>query len=269
MSLFLESIQQSPIDLELSDDEDDHELSGEEVPLSPPIETPLIEERQRQSHCMRLWKCREWISQLNEENLVTGDVVISASESGVVVRNRSLQFTVSLNGLDIVFPGQLFHVYEQERVPSDVRELYLAAQGMIESWRSRVVRLSMETDEVECSLMDDVYPPRTFLAEYKLSVLLKALKLQGGVLYISTLTRTVSVPISILEDEANGKIGRLITSIAPELSIVDIDSIYEEFVQLRSMSLEEDKRMRNTQTQRSARGQSADISTIDITVSGG
>jgi hypothetical protein len=118
--------------------------------------------------------------------------------------------------------------------------------------------------------MDDVYPPRTFLVEYKLSILLKSLKIQSGILYITTITRTVSLPISILEDESEGgKISTLITSIAPELSIIDIDKIYDEFVQLRRLCIDEEKRLRIEASKQTIRRDSPDISTIDITVSGG
>jgi len=294
MSIFFESIQQSPIDLELSEEEEGLVgISGEEIPQSPPIETPLIDEAvqlTRRPHRMRLWRCREWISQLGDDGFVSDDgrvmLMAAPDSSGVIVKKlcaKPQSIIVSLSGLEIATPGDdfdfagssgaseghKFYVYEPDRIPDDIRELYLMGQSAIETWRSRVVRLSLETEEVECSLMDDLFPPRTFLAEYKLSLILKSLKVQCGILFVTTLNRTISIPVSILEDERDGKIANLITSLAPELSIVDVDRMYSEFVQLRRMCIDEDRRVRSETSKKSIRGESADISTIDITVSGG
>ena len=267
--MFIESIQQSPIDINLSASESPPLMSSivsEENPLSPPIETPLIASPGTR---MRVWKIKDWIHQLVEP-LVDGVIVVErcADGSSVEVRSRNGTSSIRVAGIEIHHGfGEPAKVFEETGIDTWVKDLYLQGQFVIENWRSRIVRLSLDTDDVECSLMDDVYPPRTFLAEYKSSVLLKSIKVHDGMLFLSTLTRTISVPVSLLEDEPDGKVSQLLCSAAPELTVLDIDGIYDQFVELRRMCIDEDKRLTNQN--RVNRGESGDLSTIDITVGGG
>ena len=266
--MFIESIQQSPIDLNLSNCESPPLMSStvsEENPLSPPIETPLINTPGTR---MKVWKIKDWIHQLVEPLMDAGSVVVERCADGLSVEVRSGNGTcIRVLGIEIFYGSDKAKVFEEDRVPDWVKQLYLQGQTAIERWRSRIVRLSLDTDDVECSLMDDVYPPRTFLAEYKSSILLKSVRLHDGMLYITTLTRTISVPVTLLEDEPDGKVSQLLCSAAPELSVLDMDSIFDQFVLLRRMCLDEDRRL--SEENRPSRGESGDLSTIDITVGGG
>jgi hypothetical protein len=267
--MFIDSIQQSPIDLDFSS-ESPPPLShvSEENPLSPPIETPLI------SSCvtsrMKFWRIKDWIHQLVEPLVsVEGNVSVGRYSDGmsVEVTNRITGCCIRVIGADIFWDNCCARIHEEDKIEQSVKELYVRGQVLIEQWRSRIVRLTLDTEDVECSLMDDMYPPRTFLAEYKLSVLLRSIKLHEGILCISTVTRTITVPVSLLEDEPDGKVSELLCSAAPELSVIDMDNVLEQFIQLRRMCIDEDKRM--FEQERVIRGESGDFSNIDITVGGG
>ncbi len=274
MSLIERSIQASPIDPTLFDHFSSSESSSdgivddlipcssspEDLPLHPPIETPLIP----QSTSPRLWNYRHWAHQLPYlgENLS-----IEQTRAGgiqVMVGNRKL--FIGSNGLTVEYNHQQFS-FRPNEWPKELRDLYLVAQEEIEKWRGRVVRLSMENADFECSLMDSPLPPKTFLVEYKNSVLLKSIKVHNGCVYFETPARTVSLPVHVLEEDHAGKVSDAIAQVAPELTVIDINSLYEEFVQLRGMLLDEDKRL--AQQRRTTRRESDDITTIDITLGAG
>ena len=271
--MFIESIQQSPIDLDFSSESPPLMSShvSEENPLSPPIETPLIVSLS--SEKIRFWRIKDWVHQLVEP-LWSEDRTVSIERcsdglSVEVTNSRSGGLSLRVVGMEIFWNNGTARakIHEEDKIEQWVKELYLVGQGIVERWRSRIVRLSLDTDEVECSLMDDLYPPRTFLAEYKQSMLLKSIRLHDGILYIVTLTRTITVPVSLLEDEPEGKVSELLCSAAPELSVVDVDALYKQFIDLRRMCIDEDKRI--AEQELTSRGESGNLSTIDITVGGG
>jgi len=267
--MFIESIQQSPIDLDFSSESPPLMSSNvsEENPLSPPIETPLISLSVGQR--MKFWKIKDWIHQLveplfNEDRSVTVGRCSDGMSVEVTSRGGS---SLRVVGMEVFWNGMHARIHEEDKLEQWVKELYLRGQGLIEQWRSRIVRLSLDTDEVECSLMDDLYPPRTFLAEYKQSMLMKSIRIHDGILYITTVTRTITVPVSLLEDEPDGKVSELLCSAAPELCVVDVDDIYRQFIDLRRMCIDEDKRI--FEQEHASRGERTNVSTIDIAVGGG
>ena len=268
--MFFESIQQSPIDLELSSQSPPllmmNSQVSEENPLSPPVETPLIN---MVGSRMKYWKSKEWIHQLLSPLQEEGrdGALVERCSDGISIEVRQGTSLIRVLGIQVFWSDVSARVFEEDKLDDWVRQLYLKGQGLIEKWRSRVVRLSLDTDEVECSLMDDLYPPRTFLAEYKLLPLLKSIRLHDGLLYISTPTRTITVPVSLLEDEPDGKVAELLCAAAPELSVIDINQVFEQFVELRRMCIDEDNRI--VQQGHNARVESPELSTIDITVGGG
>ena len=128
------------------------------------------------------------------------------------------------------------------KIPKVVLQLLSDGHATLAAWRTRIVRLSMETDEYECFLMDDLSPPKTFLVELKNIHVLRSVRIQTGITYWTSGTnRCVSVPTSMLEQEANIK--SWIDNIAPELTSIDTNSIWSDIIQLRAMCLDEDRRI--------------------------
>jgi hypothetical protein len=243
--MFERSLQASPIDPSLFDHFSDEDASGfarsEEAPMRPPIETPLMVQAASSRATARILDYRIWMHQLPfDGNKVRVERGIN---EGVRICCSSGEICISRNGLRIKFQNEEYS-FPPSGWPDDLINMYITAQVEIESWRSHVVRLSMESDDVECSLMDDIFPPRTFLVEYKNSVLLRSIKVQNGCVYFQTPARTVSVPVDILEEGYGPSISEVVTNVAPELCVVDIDGLYAELVELRAAVLDEDKRMR-------------------------
>jgi hypothetical protein len=281
MSTFLESIQQSPIDTLISDAEDDerdrlnhatsdssvklllnqlcraHLFSDEEdQPLDPPIETPLIAEAGFSSPIILLVDSRPWKHQLSP----SGDTLaphspltVTPVDLGIVVfskKNLNEKIFIPDNGLSITFNNTLYSLsdngFEDEKTGSSIplpalKLLHETFIG-INLWRSRIVRLSMDTDEYECSLMDDLCPPRTFLVEFKKSVILKSIKIQAGIAYWEIATgRTVSVHSSVLDEEPD--VTKFMHQLAPELVLTKPAEVWDDVIQLRAMCLEEDHRL--------------------------
>ena len=252
-SLLFESIQQSPIDPlfdNLSDEGEgcsDHALlplvAADEIPKSPPKETPLVSKVKKPGDIRpRLIDSRAWGKQIGAG--VDGpNVVISQQErGGLLIRRRSYEMSLilSANGLHIYASEHQFTF--GQTLPRDVATLLADAYTALCSWRSRIVRLSMESDELECSLMDDIYPPRTFLVEYRTRTALKSLRIQDGLTHWETAAgRVVTVPADTLDQEMNRT--KLMHSVAPELSLLDAGQAWQDFVQLRAVCLEEDRRL--------------------------
>lgn len=271
MSIIERSIQASPIDPTLfdhfssSDSSSDGIVdlvpcSGEDIPiLNVPIETPLISTDQPIAN-PRLWNYRSWAHQLP---YISEHLHVRQTVDGIEVLVDGRRIKLRRSGLVVEYDGREYS-FPANQWPQEVRGLYVTAQEEIEKWRSRIVRLSMENSEFECSLMDTPLPPRTFLVEYKNSAILKSLRVHNGCLFFQTPARIVSVPVQALEEYQ--KVSDAVAHLAPELTVIDIDTVYDEFVQLRGLILDEDKRISQ---QRTTRGESADISTIDITLGAG
>lgn len=258
-SLLFESIQQSPIDPVMFDEQtDDGDLSSrklfcvaEEQPLDPPIETPLIDPYFSVPVPIVI-DSRPWIHQLDPKGLIHRNVKLVPLEKNQIsvtrIHFQSLEesIIIAANGLFIEFQGSLFPLSDvpehTQNIPLPALKLLYETHAAIAHWRSRVVRLTMDTDEFECSLMDDICPPRTFLVEFKKSVILKSVKIQAGIAYWETATgRTVSVPSSVLDQEPD--VSKFLHRIAPELVLTDPAQVWQDVIHLRAMCLEEDHRI--------------------------
>lgn len=241
-SVLFESIQQSPIDPLFanlsSDDESRHSPMTalavlEEVPLAPP--TAFVDLKRR-----RILSTAEWIHQLTAP-LSEGTLTVS-SDAGLIM--TSIHGSIRVSGIEIHDLGgshKKFSLLTSEEIPRNIFTLYNAGFALVEAWRSRVVRLSMETQEVECSLMDDLFPPKSFLAEYRGNLVLRSMKIHKGLVTIATVARTVTVPLSVVETSS---VGAALAKVAPELAVVDMKEIWDAFVSLRALCLDEDRRIR-------------------------
>ena len=242
-SVLFESIQQSPID-PLFDNISDEGCEGygsmlnvhEEKPNAPPRATPLIEAPVK----VRLIDSREWAVQIGDGLDGPNGLKISRSSDGISISNDQDRIGVSSNGVRMEWNGEVFTFGQQ--LPSRVNALMAQGYATISAWRSRVVRLSMDSDDLECSLMDDLYPPRTFLVEYKNSPILKSIKVQDGIIHWESIAgRVITVPATVLEDDLQA--GKFMQQIAPELTLVDVDQVWAECIQLRGLCLDEDRRL--------------------------
>jgi hypothetical protein len=250
-SILFESIQQSPIDALMLDDTEcalggviTPELAAllEENPQTPPLET-------RPEPRLRFLNPRAWVDQLGSSSLRgdTGVMVKRNSDMGITATSLVDGFSIDIShdGLELTHAGNVHKLSEKiERInsiPIDVLGLLSQAYEIISSWRSRVVRLSMETDDYECSLMDDLHPPRTFLVEFKQQISLKSVRFQGGVAYFQTSNGEVRVSIDELEKQKHKT--KWIHNQTTLLDDIDIDDLWPDLVQLRGLCLDEDARL--------------------------
>jgi hypothetical protein len=247
-SILFESIQQSPIDPLFEN------LSGEihdacpsdlcllvagdeEKPKSPPRETPLV----RNNPKFRNIDSRPWLHQIGSGLQVDSTRITGGSDGWLYIAKNLERLRISPNGCHIEYRDQIFLV-NNRKLPPVVAELLSETYSIISDWRSRVVRLSMDTDDMECSLMDDLFPPRTFLVEFKNRTALRSLKIQNSVSYWGTVAgRTIQVPVVDIENSSNKS--HYIHRLAPELSMLDPEKIWCEMIQLRAMCFEEDRRL--------------------------
>ena len=266
MSRFYDSsIQQSPIDPVFEYD------SEEEGPLTPPREmyepaasladmhdiarTFRQNDVSSATHAARIIVSREWIHQLGDDPLVgeCGLIVFSHSDKflgmkhpdGRVVR-VSLCGTVMYEGHSnsssyLLFEKGVFGA----SVPEHVLEIYMVGYKLVENWRSRVVCLSMESNEIETSLMDDLFPPRSLLTEYKNNIVLRSMKIEKGLVTINTVVRTLTVPLNLIEEDC---LTHAVKKIAPELAVIDMEEIWDNFIKLRQMCLEQHQKHRHNET---------------------
>jgi hypothetical protein len=251
-SILFESIQQSPIDPLMADCSTESAIpegyhlgltSVEESPNAPPRETPLLESTPK----MRLIDSAAWGEQLGAGLSANGlTVTLLDKARGVRISNRLEAINVSSNGLFIDYLGEQLRLSDKpedlEKIPLAVIRLLSEGYEALSAWRSRIVRLSMDTDEYECSLMDDLCPPKTFLVELKGNAALKSVRIQAGMSHWTTGTgRSVNVPTCILEQERDIK--SWMGDLAPELALVDAGLIWSDIIQLRAMCLDEDRRL--------------------------
>lgn len=250
-SILFESIQQSPIDPLLTDCSTEscmlegyHSGVSEEAPKEPPRETPLMDCTPK----LRLIDSGAWVDQLGSG--IGGNFGVSVTQHdknrGILISNDLENICVSPNGLFMDHRGRQFRLSDNPeeiaKIPQVALQLLSDGHATLAAWRSRIVRLSMDTDEYECFLMDDLAPPKTFLVELKNCGVLQSVRIQAGMSYWTTGTgRCVSVPTCILEQETNVK--SWIDNIAPELALIDASVIWSDLIQLRAMCLEEDRRL--------------------------
>lgn len=255
-SFLFESIQQSPIDPFMNDETTvgvggviTPELAAllEEAPLTPPLETA-------KEFKLRFLNPEAWIDQLGTSRL--------SGQNGVsVVRNRAGGVTatradgkaidISLGGLDFSAGNKKYKLSDQisdvGSIPVEVLQLLSQAYETVAAWRARVVRLSMDTDEYECHLMDDICPPRTFLVEMKYPLTLKSIRIQSGVSYWQ-LASGKTVTINVTQFEQQDSKAKWILKVAPELGCLEVEQIWSDLIQLRGMCLDEDRRLINSAT---------------------
>ena len=251
-SILFESIQHSPIDPIMMD-----ETSGglvtpelvallEERPLPPPCET-----RER-SIRVRLLNPQAWVDQIGSAGIKGHNSVVvtrsDSSDGGITVTRASdgQSMTLSADGSVLKHRGELFQLSDQvqhfHKIPVALLQMLTETYEAISAWRSRVVRLSMDTDDYDCSLMDDLCPPRTFLAEFKFAACLKSVRIQAGVAHWQMLSgKIVSVPVKLLEQQES--ISKFMHRLTPELETVDVSGIWSDLIQLRGMCLDEDRRL--------------------------
>jgi hypothetical protein len=247
----LESIQQSPIDPLMVDETSrgvvTPELAAllEERPWTPPMETH-VEGTVR----LRLLNPQVWADQICSSGIKGANgVVVSRSNNGGIVATRhpdGLCMSISADGLCLKHNGEIYKLSDQveqlRTVPLKLLQLMTETYEIISNWRSRVVRLSMDTDEYECSLMDDICPPRTFLVELKIPSSLKSIRIQAGVSYWQMSSgKIATVPVSLLEEQEC--IAKFMHRLVPELDSVDVLGVWSDVVQLRGMCLDEDRRL--------------------------
>jgi hypothetical protein len=243
-SILFDSIQQSPID-PLLDDLEGILTPGlgllEEVPKAPPQEISMQADHQLR---FRSLNPSEWVDQMPSKGLHgAGNIAIQKNcQGGITVsHNGGSDLSVSSNGLLVSFSGTTYPI--DGGIPVEAVKLLHEAYLTIAAWRSRVVRLSMETDDYDCFLMDDLAPPRTFLVELKdMRSTVKSVKIQDGLSLWETGTgRSVTIPTALIEQEANSDV--VVEQLLLEVRSGEFQQLWLDLIQLRGMCLDEDRRL--------------------------
>lgn len=259
-SILFESIQQSPIDpLMTTDDMQGEGLITpelavcllEDIPLDPPKETSFASGCSKSEVRLRMLEPRAWADQIPTEGLrgTNGISLTRIQNKGVKAARLSGGETIdiSADGLDVTYNGVVHKLsnYSEDlaKVPTEALQLLEGAYETIATWRSRIVRLSMDTDEYECSLMDDLSPPRTFIVEIKSRTNpIRSVRIQSGLVIWETREgRVVSIPSTLIEDD--GFNPKVIHELLPELRGIQVELLWSDLIQLRGMCLDEDRRL--------------------------
>lgn len=259
-SVLFESIQQSPIDpLMTTDDMQGEGLITpelavyllEEIAQDPPKETSFASGFSKNEARLRMLEPRAWAEQIPSEGLegTSGISITRLPNKGLKATRVSGRETVEISpdGVTITYRGMIHKLSnypnEVEKIPIEALQLMEGAYGTITAWRSRIVRLSMDTDEYECSLMDDLSPPRTFIVEIKARTYpIRSVRIQSGLVIWETREgRIVSIPTTILEDD--GLNTKVIHELIPELRGIQVELLWFDLIQLRGMCLDEDRRI--------------------------
>ena len=225
-----DSIQQSPIDPVFAENtsDEDEEVARVVVP------TPIKDKR------LRLLISEDWIYQLTKPLNEGNVIVMNVDNEKLCVEKNHIKIYITLNGLNIFREASWYSLLD-ENIPIEILDIYNSGFIIVENWRARVVTLTMETDDIECSLMDDLYPPKSILAEYKSNVVLRSMKVQKGMVFITTIVRTIALPLSMMEGGQSVK--KTLATVTPELMVVDMDKIWTNFVEIRKLCLDEYKRI--------------------------